>query len=57
MISFKYEIKQYNNQNGNGELFSLDIRNSTDEITILSFNLSTKSIEPRIEKDVVRFNS
>lgn len=57
IISFKYEIKQYINYNGNGQVFSFDIRDSTGEITIILFNSSIKSIEPRIEKDVVRFNS
>ncbi|CAF4969149.1 unnamed protein product, partial [Rotaria sp. Silwood1] len=50
-ISFKYDIRQFNNEYGDGEIFSFDIRDNTGEITVVCFNLSSRLIEPRIQKD------
>ena len=48
-VIFKYNVRQFTGQYGAGEIFSFDIRDSTAEITVTSFNLNSKVIRDRIE--------
>jgi replication factor A1 len=56
IVSFKYDIRRFNNEHGDGEIFVFDIKDRSGEITITSFNLCARSLEPRIEKNSVRFH-
>jgi hypothetical protein len=49
-------MRQFNSEYGDGEIFLFDIQDNTGEITVTSFNLSSRLLNERIEKKKVNFS-
>ncbi|CAF3678217.1 unnamed protein product [Rotaria sp. Silwood1] len=48
IVIYKYDVRRFNNDRGEGEIFSFDIQDNTGEITVTSFNLSAQALRHRI---------